>query len=294
MEAIPIYYMVYQIKNLINGKIYVGAHATKKLDNDTYMGSGNLIKKAIKKYGIDNFIRTILFICETSEEMFKKEAELVNKEFIEREDTYNLQEGGKGCPHGRPTSEETKKKLSLQKIGDKNPWYGKKKTPEQKAKMIFFQKGNTVMVGRKLSDETKAKLSAIHKGQQTSIGRKASDETKKKMSLAGMGRVCTEETKKKLSERQIGEKNHMFGKKVSDETKEKLSIALKGRKFSEESILKHSRKVECITTNEFFKSIREASKKVKTPESNICKCLSGRSTYAGTLEDGTKLTWRYI
>lgn len=46
-------YYIYRIVNLINGKTYIGQHKYKKL-NDNYMGSGKLIKLAIKKHGVKN------------------------------------------------------------------------------------------------------------------------------------------------------------------------------------------------------------------------------------------------
>lgn len=86
---------VYEIKNIINGKIYVGYHRT--LDPyDDYYGSGVLINRAIKKYGKENFKKEILFIYENEKEARDKEAEIVNEEFVKRKDTYNLNVGGFG------------------------------------------------------------------------------------------------------------------------------------------------------------------------------------------------------
>jgi len=89
------HYYLYEIKNNVNGKIYVGVHKTKNLD-DGYMGSGKIIKRAIEKYGLENFTRTILETFDTQEEMFAKEKEIVNEEFLAREDTYNILRGGHG------------------------------------------------------------------------------------------------------------------------------------------------------------------------------------------------------
>lgn len=75
--------------------IYIGKHMTNDKD-DGYMGSGIRIRRAIEKYGIENFEKTILFECESADEMNAKEAEIVNEDFIARDDVYNIKLGGDG------------------------------------------------------------------------------------------------------------------------------------------------------------------------------------------------------
>jgi hypothetical protein len=75
----------------VNGKYYIGKHQTKNLD-DGYMGSGKLLKRAIKKHGIANFTKEILHIFQIEEEMDAMEKELV----VLSEMSYNICEGGQG------------------------------------------------------------------------------------------------------------------------------------------------------------------------------------------------------
>lgn len=86
------YYLIYKTTNKKNGKFYIGAHSTNNI-NDDYLGSGVALKRAIKKYGKDNFKKEIMFICETKEEMFYLEEKLVDPD---NPLSYNMRKGGKG------------------------------------------------------------------------------------------------------------------------------------------------------------------------------------------------------
>ena len=89
------YHFLYCIENLINGKIYVGKHSTIDLD-DGYMGSGKRLKRAIKKHGVENFRKHILIECDSSEEALEFERIIVNEDFVNDENTYNIALGGSG------------------------------------------------------------------------------------------------------------------------------------------------------------------------------------------------------
>lgn len=91
------YFYVYQITNLINGKIYVGKHKSAKNPFENgYYGSGKQITAAIKKYGIENFKKEVLHYCKDDDEMAARELEIVTEDFVKRPDTYNMHKGGYG------------------------------------------------------------------------------------------------------------------------------------------------------------------------------------------------------
>jgi hypothetical protein len=89
------YNYLYRVTNKLNHKIYIGCHQTDNLE-DGYLGSGKAIKKAIHKYGPENFEKTILEYFDNAEDMFMAEAKVVTREFIKGADNYNIAEGGKG------------------------------------------------------------------------------------------------------------------------------------------------------------------------------------------------------
>ena len=183
-------YIVYKITNIINNKIYIGKHSTINL-NDSYMGSGDAIKLAIKKYGRDNFTKEILFEYDNERDAYSKEHDLVDLNFIKRLDTYNKIEGGNGWAFGRKHTTYSKEKISKSHKGRKHTIQSKK----------------NMSIGRKniiLSKTHKQNISNSMKN------RKFSDEHKNKISKSKTGILFSDEHKKNLSLCKTGTRNYQF------------------------------------------------------------------------------------
>lgn len=140
-------YTIYKTTNTVNNKIYIGKHQTENI-NDSYLGSGVSLEKAVKKYGKESFVKEILYVFDNEEEMNSKEKELVTEEFIKRKDNYNKSLGGEGGSNfkGKKHTDETKQKLS--EIAKKRIY-----SEETRNKI---SEGNRKRV---ISEETKLKLS---------------------------------------------------------------------------------------------------------------------------------------
>lgn len=101
------------------------------------------------------------------------------------------------------------------------------------------------------------------------------------------GKHHSEETKRIINKRNKGNIAWNLGKHHSEETKHKISKAISGINNGQ------SKKVICLTTNEIFNCISEASKKYGVDRSNITRCCKGYIKTSGKLEDGTRLQWMY-
>jgi hypothetical protein len=169
------FYTIYKITNKLDGKLYIGKHQTKDL-NDGYMGSGKHLKRAISKYGNENFEKEILFQYDNEAEMNSKEAELVTEEFCLREDTYNLCPGGKGgfgyinkngLTPVNDGSERHRARMRRAGLNTIDKLHEKFKDPD------FYETWKLSLKGRPPSRGT--------------MGKKYSEETKKKMSESRTG-----------------------------------------------------------------------------------------------------------
>lgn len=130
------YFYLYQITNTLNGKIYIGVHQTKNL-NDGYMGSGKLIRAAIIKYGTGAFVKEIIKFFDNEKDMYEYEHEIVNPLFLERGDVYNICEGGNGgFSHLNDSSDEhiTRAKLGYQQSLAKRDLSAQSKAAAEKLK----------------------------------------------------------------------------------------------------------------------------------------------------------------
>lgn len=86
---------VYMTTCLINGKKYIGKYEGN--ETDKYLGSGKLLRRAIKKYGESNFRRTILERYQTVTETRSGEVYWIEKfNAVKSDEFYNIAEGGEG------------------------------------------------------------------------------------------------------------------------------------------------------------------------------------------------------
>lgn len=214
-----IYGFVYITTCLENGKIYIGQ--TTNWKDASYKGSGELFRRALKKYGKNKFKRRILRICYSQKELNTWEYVFIKKyKSQDKSIGYNIAEGDVLSSEHNPA-----------------------KLPEVREKMSRAKKGReSSFKGKHLSSEAKRKISDKKRG------RKMSESFREKMRIIGKerggfmsGKHHTEKTKERLSEifsgkgnpmygvHLNGEKNGMYGKKQSEETKRKISESQKRR-----------------------------------------------------------------
>ena len=113
---------VYMTVCLVNGKCYIGKYENS--EQHSYLGSGKLFTRALRKYGRENFTRTILerYNCvEDCRAGEKRWIRLFNA--VESSQFYNIAEGGEGGnTYGGLSAEELiELKVKLKKRKKRQP-----------------------------------------------------------------------------------------------------------------------------------------------------------------------------
>ena len=223
-------YYTYSIKNLENGKFYIGSRTAKcmlnrKPEDDLgvkYFSSSKdkELRQAIKD---GNVKYTVLQEYDDAKVCWRAEQQLIAIywKFFGKDMSYNhscVNCNGEVIFSTSSTSpsEETRKKMSAAKKG-------LHLSEETRKKLSVARKGSHP------SEETRKKLSAVLKGSHHT------EETKVKISEANKGKhYLSEESRKKLSEANKG-KHYL-----SEESRKKLSEANKGKHHSDEAKTKIS------------------------------------------------------
>ncbi len=197
---------VYQVRNLLTGKVYIGSSATSLLGRilrhiqllRLQRHPNRYLMAAWNKYGHKNFRWSILERCAPDMCLELEQYWMDKTKAYEKEFGYNLSPSATSVL-GVKHSEESRAMMSITRKG-------RKLSPEAIAKRTAKQKG------LKRSAETKAKLSKANKGRKhTGDALQRMRESKR-----------TPEYRMKVSQR-------MTGTKASTETRKKQSIAQKKR-----------------------------------------------------------------
>lgn len=180
---------IYKITNKTNGKTYIGQSIDIdrrwKEHRNSYKTGKEILYRAIRKHGIENFEFEIITECEKEElNELEQKYVLLYKSYVgfKKSKGYNMTTGGDSATERTP------------------------KTKEQ------IEKLRSKLKGRKFTKEHLENMS------KSRMGKKASDETKRKLSLIRKGKKFSKEHRENIGKSQVGAKNHQARKIICNGT----------------------------------------------------------------------------
>lgn len=202
---------LYKITNNFDNKIYIGQtnhpelrwqqHKSKARSDEV---ADQVICRAMRKYGIDNFKMEIIMTCETLEEINELEIKYIKDCESLVPNGYNVSAGGgklNDTPEIRARISESLKRFYK---NNPNPNKGRVVSEETRKKQSEKAMGNTNSKGRVLTDIHKQRIAAAN------TGKKASEEARKNISLGHMGqrppnrKLTSEQAKQVRQDRRDG------------------------------------------------------------------------------------------
>ncbi len=188
--------LIYITTDLSTGKQYVGDHCTENI-NDSYLGSGTYLKRAIRKYGRNNFSREILEEFETKRGAFEAQERYIKEYNTLVPNGYNISpKGGSQIVGG--LSEETKRKIGLFFKGKKSPMAGKHHSERSKKQISEgrmgeknwnFGKPRTKECRNKIRDSLKISIIQMDKDENFIKKWNSAIEIEETMGIA-RGNIC--------------------------------------------------------------------------------------------------------
>lgn len=232
---------IYIIRNKNNNKLYVGQSVNlikRWQDHKCLLNKkkhpGPYLQRAWNLDGQDSFEFSIIHTCEPTVETLC-EAEQYFMDLLTPE--YNMCPAA-GSTLGRPTSEETK-----QKISDATKGVPKPEEFKEKMRLNWEVNREELLAARSpITEETRQQMSEAHSGSNhhfygltgeanPNFGREVTDEFRQQMSKIHKGEVKSEEHRAKISAT-------LKGVPLSEERKANMSKAKKGTKQTPEQIAK--------------------------------------------------------
>lgn len=251
---------IYKIRNLINGKFYVGSSVDVRVRFQTHRrnlrkGKHHCqpLQRAWDKYGEECFKFEVVEKVATPDDLFTAENRWLD-EHHGKPYCYNLSKCADAFMRGMKFSDEHKAKISAAVTGNKSS-KGYKRTPEECEIIRQRARGRKNFLGRKHTEESKAKMSEASKGKQRRLGHTNSPEHRARISAANKWRKLSSEHAEKIRQRMIG-----------------TSYA-KGRIVTAEMKARFEKPVVEVTTGLTFQSVNAAAEHFGMNRPNISRTL---------------------
>tara|TARA_R110000868_G_scaffold101057_1_gene278216 strand:- start:16172 stop:17002 length:831 start_codon:yes stop_codon:yes gene_type:complete len=247
---------VYQIRNIINGKIYIGSASGSfaarwrchKSDLNLSKHHSVTLQRSWKKYGKDAFAFEVLLVCEPELCIANEQKFIDELKSCDPEIGYNMVKLA-GSSLGYKHSEESRKKIAAKRktqfenkeSRDRFCKAQKERFSTQESKEVFLRRMADARgkpeVKRKRAESVKSRFSddeykkAYSENQKEKLSNPA---TRKKMSESAKKKPpITEETRRKMSE---ASKKRV----ITKETRSKMASAATGKKRTPEARLRMS------------------------------------------------------
>jgi hypothetical protein len=219
---------IYETTNLINGKKYIGQKTSKIFLKEKYLGSGTYLKRALNKYGKENFKVRLIEECDSKEELDSQEIYWIDYyNAVKSKDYYNQSSGGEHWDLPSEYIAETNRKYQSKKM--KGRIYISRNYDEEKL-IWSYELDEYTNCGWTRGRSKKSKLVISQKTKEALKDVVFTEEQRYKMGSPNRGKHLSEETKTKMSNYWKNRPKPWSRQLKSEETKAKMSISARNRK----------------------------------------------------------------